>query len=212
MSRTLRSALNESNPNKVADGLHAVLAGDALAASPAFVSGTVSANLLSLPNAQKALAVLFCFARAGGVTGQLAPISTGTTPAAGQVGISPTGNIEFAAADAITAVDVVYLPAQGEVVTETLPVVANVATPAQSKRALVLLSATALVGGSTGAKTVDFRGAAAAAGEAAVTATGTIAFAGADAVTSAEVTYIAAPGVGVAQDGLADLLAGSVDF
>jgi hypothetical protein len=208
--RSNRDVLNESNPNKLASSAQAIKLGNALALMPAFVSGSVSSNRLTLPNAQKALAVLFAYSRTGTLTQQLVPIATGATPATGQVGVSPTGDILFATADAVTSADVVYLPAEGEIVTETLPVVSNVATPLQGKEALILLSATVTIGGSVGAKTVTFRGAAVGAGQAAVTDTGTIAFASADAATQATVTYIAKPSAGSAARSLKDALAADV--
>lgn len=205
--RPLRDVLNECNANKLPSAGQALKLGNAIALCPMFITGTVTSHLLALPTTQKAIAVLFAFAQAGASTGQKTPIATGAAPAAGQVGVSPTGDIQFNAADAVTSADVVYMSAEGEIFTETLPVAANVATPLQDKRALILLSATAVTGGTVGAKTVDFRAAALAATEAGVTLTGTIGFAAADAVTSATVTYIAKPGVGVAAAPVAELLA-----
>src|SRR3990172_7428687 len=102
MARTLRSALNESNPNKIAAVLHASAAGAAFAAIPQFFRGAVVADALVLPEDLRAAAVLAGFRTAGGATGQIIPDIQSAVPAAGEAAPGPTGNILFAAADAVT--------------------------------------------------------------------------------------------------------------
>lgn len=213
MSRPLIDILNESNPQKVADADRIAQMGNALGLIPRRVRGTVTSHILTL--SVKAAVVLAAIATAGGATGNLTPIRTGAAPAAGQVTVSPTGDIQFAAADAVTSAEVVYLSAEsGGVFTETVDVAASVGTLLQSRRGSVLLSATIDVGISTGPVTVDFRGVAPAAGEASLNLLGTgVSFNAADVVTGrATITYIAQPDVGGAGTSLGTRLASSVDL
>lgn len=208
MSRTLQAVLNESNPNKVALAGQQMKMGDALSMGLAvFVTGSVSSNRLVLPEGRKAAAVIACYVRAGGVTGYFTPVAPTAVLATTQVTIYPNGDLEFLGADAVTSVEVVYVPVDGTIYEESVPVAANVGTFLQSKRARTILSVTATAGGSTGAKTLLDRAAAPAAGQASLRLDGTgVTFAGADAVTQATIRYIATPGVGVAPDSIAERL------
>jgi len=214
MARSLRTALNESNPNRLPSAGQVAKLGDALALSSAFVAGAVSSDALALPSNAKALSVLGAFATAGGATGWLLPVAPGAAPIAGECGVSPSGDILFAAADAVTAAEVTYLVAEGEVFTETLEVVASAAALPQSKQAVVLISAEITSGLSLGAKTSIARASAPAAGEAAISLDGaSIAFAAADVLAGqAIVTYVAQPGAGSTLPSLAARLASGVDF
>lgn len=197
MPRSLRAALNEANPNKLPNGCQQIRLGDRLAAGPVFASGAVASNTLVLPEDAKALYPVVGFIRAGTGTGILKPAETLGTPAAGEVGVSPSGDLIFAAGDAITAVEVHYVGADGEIYTDVeLGVVSNVAT--LPVNALMLVSAEVTAGTAAGVKTVLARGASPAAGQAALNAAGTgVAFAGADGAQRVKLTFIAAPDVNV---------------
>lgn len=216
MARSIQTILDESNPNKAPDALHGVKAGTALAAVPRFVVGTVTSHVLTLPNNAKAAAVISAYSRAGTLTGQLTPVKNAAAVATTQVGINPAGNILFATADAVTSAEVVYMPQEGDLVTETIPVTSGgIGSPLASKNAIRLISANLVTGSSTGAKTVVARGSSPSAGEACLGNTGTILFNSTDAGASggtATVTYIACPGVGSATPSLASRLATDANY
>lgn len=191
MSRSLETVLDESNPNKLAAAGRELLLGKAMAQIARTERVTVTGDVATL--SKPARVILACFASAGTAPGFKTPIQTGA-PAAGQVSVGATGTAVFNGTDAIAEAEVHYLAAEGlEVVDEEIDVVTNVGTPLQNRKVLVLLAAEALVGGSTGAKTVAVRGTTPGAGNAAAGAVGTVVFAGADAVTRARVSYIAFP-------------------
>lgn len=215
MSRTLRAVLNESNANKSPAADHQVLVGDALAIAPAFITGTVSGNVLLLPQNAKAGQVLRCWARAGGSTGNKQPAAAEATPGAGFCSVNQLGDIEFAAADAVTAVDVLYVPVEGTIVTEQVQVTASVGLFLNSKRVSQLLSVTVDTGIVLGAKVVADRASAPALGSASASAAGTgVTFNAGDVVTGlATLVYIASPGVGTdTQASLASRLQTAVDY
>jgi len=197
MPRTLRSAINESNPNKVADGLREVKAGDAFALLPRFIAGAVVASILALDNTAKAMSGLSAFVTAGGSTGAKTYVAGGA-PAAGQFSVTPTGDLIFAAADAVTAAEATYTAIEGAVFTESVAVAASVGAFASGRQGVMLLSATVDVGIVLGAKTPVARGTAPVATEAAINALGTgVAFNAADVVAGrATVTYVITPGSG----------------
>ncbi len=196
MGRSLREIANQGDQNKLGALFQAGRLGTALALIPRFYKGAVASHVMTLPQNARAVAILRAFATAGTLTGNMAPITTGA-PTTGQVGITATGNIIFATADAVTAAEVTYVSAEGDVIEEIVPVVSHVGAPSSSRGAVILLEAEALTGTSVGVKTVDFRGAAIAAGEAGINVLGTgITFATADAVTRARIKYVATPGVG----------------
>lgn len=212
MSETVKETLNRSDLNTLADQLRALAFGDVIASLPTTlrVSATAASTgnfgtvrVVSDQNADvPAAAVLYASARAGaGTPGVLTPVAYGAIPAAGQVAVAPNGRVVTAAADAWTDLDVVYVPEKGTIVEVTANVAANtltLPTNVTSVGACTLLSATALTGGSVGAKIVDLPGAAAAAGEAALNAAKTtVIFAGADAVTSATVRLLVTASVDV---------------
>lgn len=214
MARSLRSALNESNPNKLPSAGQVAKLGDALTLSPSFIAGAVSSHAIILPNNAKAFAVIGAFVSTGGTTGWFTPSPAGAAPGAGFCGVSPSGDIVFNAADAVTAAEVTYIVAEGETFTETLEIVASAAALPQSKKAVVLISAEVTSGISLGAKTSIARASAPAAGQAAISLDGaSIAFAAADVVAGqAIVTYVAQPGAGSTLPSLAARLASGVDF
>lgn len=214
MARTLRAVLDEANPNKLPAASQDLRLGSALRGMNAYAQGALTDNVLVLPEEAKAAQVLVAFARAGTFTGYLTAIAPGGTPATGQVAVTQTGDLAFAAIDAITDVEAFYAPLEGEVFEEELAVIGDAITLPQDRGALVLLSATGTAGTATGAKAVQDRGAAPAAGQTALDATGrTIAFAAADALTRATVRYVARPGSGSGvQASLAARLSKAVDY
>jgi hypothetical protein len=215
MSRPLIDILNESNPNKVADADRIAQMGNALALSARTIRATVTTNVLTLPEGAKAAAILRCFATTGASTGNKAPVAPETTPAAGQCAVTPTGDVAFANADAVTQAEVTYIAAEsGGVFEDVLSVAASTATLLQGRVGLVLLSATVEVGIVLGAVTIVARGATPAATQAALGATGaTIAFNAADVITGrVRVRYIARPDVGGAGTSLNARLASQVDL
>ena len=217
MSRTLQAVLNEANPNKLDPAFQKVVVGDALALIPRIFSGAVTSDTLVLPTNAKAIAILSAYATAAGTPGYRTPVAQLTALAATTCKVSPTGDILFSAGTAVTAAEVVYMSAEGQVITETVDVVASVGTLNFNRSATTLLSANVLVGATLGPiPTIVLRGTAApSATECALSDVGnTIAFNAADVVTgSVSVSYIAFPGSGTSsQDSLADLLASQVDF
>lgn len=198
MSRTLAAVLNEANPNKLPVAAQVARLGSVLKLSPAFVRGAVASNVLALPEGRRAVAILYAYAVAGTVTGQLTPV-VGPAPATTEVGITDDGQIAFQATDAVTEAEVVYVSAEGEIFEEVIPIATNVGTPLASRKGLILLEAEALVGTVTGVAAVEARGTTPGTGEAALTDEGDVEFAAADAVTSARVKYVAAPGIGTAK-------------
>ena len=216
MGRPLKDALNEANPNRLAVACQKARLGDALNGITAFYVGPVTGDVLTLPEGRKALAVARAFARAGGAPGWKVPGSPSAAPAAGQCRADGAGNVEFAAADAVSEAEVWYVVAEGEVVEEDLQAtVAGEVSLTGNRRAMVLLEAEVLTGAGAGAKTVQVRGAAPAAGEAAINAAGdrVLFLAGELAAGErARVKYIAQPGQGEAKKGLHQLLEESQDI
>ena len=73
MARTIRTVLNEGNPNKVASAMQAMRFGEAMGLVPRTFRGTVTSNVLVLPPEAKAVVVLSCFVSAGTVNGAFSP-------------------------------------------------------------------------------------------------------------------------------------------
>lgn len=206
----LRESLDRANLNTLADQFRIIKLGQTmrqdfkttkrkLNPDGAGVNAEDLATLDSivLPDDAKAGTILRAFARAAGTgtPGELTVDPRHTTPGAGDIAISPAGNLVFLASEVWTDVDVEYLPERGDVaVTAILPVATNVLTlpTALFGNALVLLRADAQVGSSTGRKIVLAPGAGGpAAGQVRLNILGTtVTFAGADAVTSAIITVL----------------------
>ena len=195
MARLLFNVLNEANPNRIADAAREVYLGSALGNAPrnarvAVVAGT---GVGALPEDAKAAAVLRCFVTAGTVTGHFTALQTAAAPATTQVGVSPTGNLQFLIADAVTEAEVTYVTAEGIVRQETISVASQIGVLPTGIQAKTLLSATDVTGGGSVAKTVVARSNAPAASSASISIDGdTIRF-GDAGVTSALVRYIAWP-------------------
>lgn len=205
-------SLNRTNPTFLADQLRMlkignILAGqvvqharkvnmDSLGSSPYNVA---TLDAMHLPAESRALFITRAYARAGGITaGPLTVVARGVTPATGEIGVAPNGDIVTLAADALTDIDVTYIPDGGEVFEAVLPVVSDaIALPANvtSRGVVLLVEAEALEGTLTGKKIVLVESASAAATTQARLdlARANVKFASADAVTRARVKLVLAP-------------------
>lgn len=170
-----KDALNQANPQSLADLLREFKLGDFLRAMPcwlrkkAAVAGAPATNynlaavhILALPADAKAAKIDRCIVRAGAATGEFTPQAYGATPATTQCAVTPNGDIAFVAADAPTDFDVLYTPEKGEAVELTLDCAASVATipSAYTARGVCLLmEAEALAGAVTGKKAILVPGA-----------------------------------------------------
>lgn len=209
MSETLKQVMDRANPNTLPDQMRTIKLGQTLGSDvkqtlrkqSADAAGADPYNLatldvLKMPDEAKAMTILRAFARAGTAgTGEMAVVAPNTTPASGQLAVTPSGDIALLGADAITDVDVEYLPARGDVMEVTGQVAANVLTiPASltARGVVMAIEVEALTGGSVGDKIILAPGAGApAAGQARLNiAKSTITFAGADAVTRARVRLV----------------------
>lgn len=203
-NRSLRDVLNQANPNHTDSALQQARVGSLLALVPRFQKGTVTAGILTLPENARAAGIVAARVITGVTLGPKTPVvpaaSASGIPATTNVTTSPEGHISFnVATDAPTAAEVTYIPEEGDVVEDIIPVVpgTGVGTPLASRQAKRLLSATVLTGGVVGDCIVDQRGfTVATTKHVAAKEDGTIQFLAADAVTSARVKYIATPGVG----------------
>jgi hypothetical protein len=206
MTRSLKKVLDEANPNKVPSALQEYQAGKAFELIPRYVRGTVSSDVLELPEEARAAQVLAAHAIAGSATGYVTP----QTPeagagSAGQCAVTPDGNVIFNSTDAVTDAEVWYVPREGEIFEETVDVTAGgAATLLQSRQAVLLLEAELLDGSSPGSKTIVARGSSPSAGEAALDTDGLgVSFASADVGSSSQrvrVKYYAQPGTTGAPD------------
>jgi hypothetical protein len=132
MSETTREALNRCEPNQTWDRLRILELGNILAGNvahhlrrrdPAASPYTDSSLLaITLPGASKGCVVLRGTSLVGGVTGELTPVAYGVTPGTGEIAVAPNGDIVTLAADAITSLDVSYMPERGDEIELVLPV------------------------------------------------------------------------------------------
>lgn len=136
------------------------------------------------------------YSRAGTVTGELTVVAPGTTPSSGEISIQPNGDVMVLAADAITSLDVTFVPERGDVVElNNWPVVSNaIALPASitTPGVVLLLEAESLAGTLTGKlRVLAPSGSAAATTQARLDVAKTnVKFAPADAVTKARVKLL----------------------
>jgi hypothetical protein len=163
---TLKEELDKPTPNTLADKLAAVKIGTVIRATKnSLYKQTPAASLsqlatlwsVSLPTDVKAAQAVGAYARAGAVTGQLVPVAYGVTPASGQFAVAPNGDIVTLAADAITSLDVQYMPEKLDVLTLDLPVIADVAVlpeVALTPGTVLLMKAVVTAGASVGEKIV----------------------------------------------------------
>lgn len=198
---TVQEEYNRGNANTAADMNRLAHLGDGLAQNSPRSESLVVAAHLAVPS-HPARQILRCRATVGGTTGICTPADPETTPAVTQCVVDELGRIEFAAADAVTACEVTYVPVEGDLVTETIPVTAGgVGTLLQDRSAISLVSANLLAPAATpGVKTQVARGTAVpGAGSCAIQDVGTtINFVAAEAgvACTAVVSYYAFPGVG----------------
>lgn len=195
MARNLKQVFNGGNPNTIADASRVLPLGNALTNGVQSIRLAVVTNVMVLPDGFKAALVLGGYAVAGSVTGVLNPTALGGTVATTEVAINPTGDLLFFATDAVTEAEVFYIPAEGNLVEETISVVAatGVASMGADRKARVLIEVSASTGGVPGPKTVAARDATPATGLAQLNDDGVITFLIADAITQATVKYIQYP-------------------
>jgi hypothetical protein len=124
------------------------------AANPYVLATLQAARLGYVP----AAVILRATVKAGAVTGELAPQLYGVTPATTQCAVAPNGDIVTLAADAITDLDITYIPEMGDIYEVTLPVPTSgiVTLPAfiQAMKPKLLCEAELTVGAVVGKKIV----------------------------------------------------------
>ncbi len=127
-----RERINDGTLNSLDGKLKLIRLGNVLAALPTHKHGLVPAldpyqlstlHSLSVSDFATAATVLRAYARSGtGTPGELTVVAYGATPTAGQIAVAPNGDIVTLAADAWTALDVLYQPQKHDVVEVELPV------------------------------------------------------------------------------------------
>lgn len=207
-----KAVLNRCDANSMWDRFRALKLGDILRTLPTWLMGKAAvahegynvATLQKIATAEDArgAVILRATVRAGAVTGELTPQAFGTTPATTQIAVAPNGEIVVLAADAITDVDVLYVPQKYETVEVKLPVAGDaLAIPATytGKKVMFLMEAEITAGTAAGKKIVLVPGGAGpAAGNARLdVARTTVQFAAADAATEARVKLAIASDVDV---------------
>lgn len=211
MTNSLYTAVDRGNLGQMGDSFRTIKLGSALLAmlvatgyalvpTVALTGKPVTVDTIALPNKAKAQVILSAYARAGtGTKGPLTVVASGTIPSAGEIAVSPDGDIVTAAADAWTLVDVMYVPAYGDVVEDLeLTVSSNTATfPARYQdKVVALLKAEALTGTVTGRQYIDKPGASLSSQECALALTkNSVAFKNTDGVTSCKLTFLVYPEV-----------------
>jgi len=207
---TLKEAIDRSNPNTLADACRVIKLGTTLmqdvkqtirrrninVTDGVNVYDTATLDTIVLPDDCKAGRLLMVRTLASGVAVQEYTLNANdTVPATLNAAIQPTGNISLLRADAVTSVDIEFMPARGDMYEVTLPVVASFLTlPAAmtTPGVIYLCECEAMTiggGGLIGPKIVNTPGAGApAAGNCRLDlAKATVQFAAADLVTSARV-------------------------
>lgn len=197
MARTLKTVLNEANPNRLPSALQAVPVGNALATITRTVRVAVSGNVAVLPEEARARALLNVYVSAGTVSGQFGVLVPNATPTTTNAAINAVGNVAFFATDAVTEAEITYVPVEGDIVEDTLVVASNVGVLHSGRNALVILEAFNTTSGSPVALTVLARASSnPAAGNTKIDLTGdSLRFEA--SVTSATVRYVASPIVSV---------------
>lgn len=203
---TLVDVLNRANPNTLWSALQQLGLGNILRSSlkvdlrmktPSLDSRQLG-TLHSFKLDRRALGsvILRAYARtSSGTPGELAIQAYGTTPASNQIAIAPNGDIVVLAADAISGLDVEYMPIKGDIIEITdLPVLSDEALipiPWTTRGVVYLVEATATAGTATGSKIVLVPGTAPAAGRARLDAAKSkVYFANADAITKCTVKLL----------------------
>lgn len=205
----LTDSLNRANPNTLADQFRLIKLGQtirqdikvSLRGLDADAAGSAAEDLstldsIVLPDDAKAGTIFRAFAKVGGSgTGEMTVVGRHVTPTSGEIAIAPSGNIVLLAADAITSVDIEYLPERGDVeVVVELDLDTSVLTlpTAFSGNVMALLRADATAAGVTGRKNIFTQASGLpAAGQARLNVAGTtVSFGAADSVTRAVVTLL----------------------
>ena len=148
-------ALDRAHPLTLHDRLREVRLGQILAgclpqqingADPAASSYELATlERVGLPDYAKAAYILRAKSRSAtaGGPGELTVAAYGATPSAGEIAVSPSGDIVVLAADVQRDLELVYVPQRGEVVEFTLPVASGILTipSTWSGKAILLLEA-----------------------------------------------------------------------
>lgn len=208
MARTLKAALSEADPNILSDALRLAKFGTQLQAATAQLRAAVASNITALPEGLRAQALLYAYVTVGTLTGLMTVVATGTTPTTGQVSINLNGQVVFAAADAVTEAELVFVPFAGDIIEEVVALnAAGLGTLLGGRAGKLLLSGEVLSGASAGLKTNIARAGAPSAAQVCLTASGKgVQFNAAAASVTARVRYInsAAPGTAAAELLVAD--------
>jgi hypothetical protein len=132
---SIRESLNRADPNSVADIERIIALGDVLRAAPIQLTGVVpllaaassppqvatSVYAVPLPEDAKAAYVLRAYVKASssgiavGTELTNKSLNAYTTPTTGTYGIAPNGDIVLYEGDAITSIDILYIPRIGDV-------------------------------------------------------------------------------------------------
>jgi len=196
MPRTLRSVLNEANPNKTSSAMQSLPAGEAFNAG--LTSAVTYPAVAGVVNPLTPMAIILTAWNAtGGVP--LTVITTGAVAGAGQASIMPNGTVTVD--PACLSVELTYKASEGVIVTETIQIAASVGTFLAGKRAKIVTAATVVTGVAPGPKGVTVRAVAPAATKVALNGAGTGILCNAADVVAGTVTvsYVAWPTVSVAQ-------------
>lgn len=213
------ASLNRASPNHLPDLLRVLPLGDVLAGNlihqrrkqtpAASTNELATLEGLALPYTQRAAFILRATSRiatAGG-PGELVVKLFGVTPAQGEVAVSPSGDIVVLAADVQRGLDVVYVPAAGEVmdlVDYPAPLgVLTLPTAISNRGVIYLLEATATAATLTGRKGILVPATTnTATTKAALSADGTKVYfnTATDVVTRATVKLLVAPALGLSEE------------
>lgn len=204
-TRTLREVFDQGDLNKLGSAAKVQALGATLNLSPVTAILPVVAGVATLPAAAKAAQVLEAWDRTNGA--YLAVTAPEGGAATGKIAVSPTGDLDVD--NTCASVEVVYIPAEGVVVTETVQVTGSAASFLGGKTSRRLLAASVVTGVAPGPLTVVARASVPAATEVSLDADGAgVTFNAGDVVNgTATLTYIANPSVFAN-----DRLNGSVQF
>lgn len=205
-TNTNQAVLNQASPGTLAALLQALKFGDIVRAMPVTLTSKAPADdesqltdvqSLGLADDARAAKIARAYARTGtGTAAELTVAAVNATPSAGEIAIAPNGDIVCIDDDAWTAIDVVYWPMKGDVVTLQLPVQSSIAAiPAiyTARGVLYLIRATADTATTDGAKIVIAPGSAPTTSEANLNLAKTqVQFDTDDVVTVATVTLLVA--------------------
>lgn len=205
VERALKVAAQESNPNKIPQ-VFRNRAGELMSGSLRFFRGAVASNILTLPEGAKAAALANGFRVAGTATGAVNVVGEEEALTATDARITPDGNVEFFATDAVTEAEVWYFAYGMDPITVDIVVDPTTGLGALNPyEGVRLLAAEALAGTVTGVASIVARDdAQPLTGECRLNDDGAnVEFLIADAVTSARLTFIARPGFGPQRDTVA---------